>query len=94
MLVCWLIGWPFMIIGALTMWHVVKKVTIPHQKLVFENSNEHGVVALASWEEAVAFKKREAKKEFLEAALGAPSVILFVIGFILVGFSTIHRLNN
>ncbi len=68
------------------MYMVIKKVTIPYNKIAFEATNDHGVVDLEKWNDAVNFKKIEAKKEFFEAAIGGPGVILFVVGLILVGF--------
>lgn len=66
MLICWLIGWPCVIAGSLMMYMVIKKVTIPYNKIAFEATNDHGVVDLEKWNDAVNFKKIEAKKNSLK----------------------------
>lgn len=87
-LAAFLIGIVFMIIGLIGLYFVIKYIITPYNKFVFENSNEHGVVALADWDAAVSFKKYQAKKEFLEALVGWLTAILFCIGFLMVATTT------
>lgn len=92
MLLSWLIGWPCLIAGAMMLVVLAKKVVIPHEKYKFDNTNEFGAVALESWDEVVKYKKREAKREAVEAAVGLPAVILFMLGLGLVLFPLLNSL--
>ncbi len=88
LMIIWLLGWPCMMMGAWLIYIMLKKVVIPHNKFVFENSNEHGVVALPNWEEAVKFQKSEAKKEILELVIGFPGAIMLAIGVMMIAYPT------
>lgn len=87
----WLIGIGLMAIGLTVLYFKIKYIIMPYNRFVFENSNEHGVVAIADWDAAVKFRKYQAKKEFLETIIRWPSAIVFVIGFLMfLSMTTIY----
>lgn len=84
----WLLGWAMIATGIAILNQLLKNVVSPYNKFVFENSNEHGIVALASYDEKVKFDKYTAKKKFLEGLYGVPGVFILIGGVMCVIVST------
>lgn len=90
LLLIWFLGWPCMMLGGWLFYTMLKKIVVPHNRFVFENSNEHGVVTLKNWDEAVRFQKAEVKKEFLELIVGLPALVLLAGGLMMIAWPTCY----
>ncbi|MEN3214021.1 hypothetical protein PUR23_28990 [Methylorubrum populi] len=92
MFLVWLIGLILWAIGGGLSYFLIKKVIVPYNRYVFENSNELGVVVVTNWDEHVQFKKYEARKEVLETIIGLPVVVCWFVGMFMVGIPTMSFL--
>ncbi|WP_125900868.1 hypothetical protein [Methylobacterium indicum] len=94
MFLAWTIGLGIMALSGWFFYIFMINHGIPYEKFLFENSNEHGILAPRDWDEYKRFKKIEIKAQVQGSIILVPIVIFFIIGMVIFIFTTVAFINR